>query len=56
MQNIFVEENEMRLIKMIGRFLFERETRWLYMVKLGLFNKWNDEKYIKKKIQVQIGI
>lgn len=44
-----------RILQMMGRFLTNPEIRFGYLTKLGLFDKWADEKFIKKKYYIVTG-
>lgn len=43
------------VIKKIGECLTNPKTRFMYMSRLGIYNKWSDEKYLKKLYFLNFG-
>lgn len=43
------------MIKKIKRFFYDREIRFNYLCMLGLYNKLNDEEFLKKKFKMEMG-
>lgn len=44
-----------RILQMAGRFIVDPKIRFGYFTKLGLFDHWTDEKFLKKKYYLQTG-
>ncbi len=44
-----------KLLQMAGRFIRYPAIRFDYLTELGLFDRWPDEKFLKKKFQVVTG-
>lgn len=44
-----------RILQMAWRFVINPEIRFGYLTNLGLFDKWSDEKFLKKKYRIVTG-
>lgn len=45
----------LRLFDIVKRFITSKEIRFSYLTKLGFFNSWSDEKFLRKKYRIVTG-